>query len=65
LRSSEGRTRTIIERRSGASSRAELAFRSNILATLSHHPKELQNAGLVVGRKEVQAMFLSFRADVL
>jgi ArsR family transcriptional regulator len=34
-------------------------------ATVSHHLKELQNAGLVVGRKEGQAMFLSFRADVL
>ena len=36
-----------------------------VAATVSHHLKELQNAGLVVGRKEAQAMFLSFQADVL
>jgi len=36
-----------------------------VAATVSHHLKELQNAGLIAGRKEGQAMFLSFQADVL
>ena len=36
-----------------------------VAATVSHHLKELQNAGLVAGRREGQAMFLSARRDVL
>ena len=36
-----------------------------VAATVSHHLKELQNANLVAGRKEGQAMFLTARRDVL
>ncbi len=34
-------------------------------ATMSHHLKELINAGLIEGRKETQFMYLSARRDVI